>query len=176
MTTTQTGMDKLAQRENELLDFCYAMEVILHEFSHALYKDFDETVERIEAKKQEFKNFEFSLAELTRSAKDIALTNGMIRHFYLFDNFMATYVGTQLMCFIHACYDLMKLKDKKTDKKILTSDEKNLQILLQKEQPIHKSRIPRDFKTKKEAVLLLPFSCHLIDVEELNYMPIRHKD
>ena len=215
MRETQQGMMKLAQRGNGLLAFRYTMEVILHEFSHALnyekmmddtgwidldmpthdpdyflwdeflakyrsmlvslkmipmmehalffsickaqldalYKDFDETFERIEAKKQEFKNFGFSLAELKRSAKDTALTSGMIGHYYAFDNSMATYSGTQLMGFIHACYDLMKLKDNKADKKILTSDEKNLQILLQKEQPIHKSRILRNFKAKKEVLL-----------------------
>ncbi len=36
MATTQKGMRKLAQRGNELLAFRYTMEVILHEFSHAL--------------------------------------------------------------------------------------------------------------------------------------------
>ena len=219
MRKTRTGMDKLAQRGNELLAFRYTMEVILHEFSHALnyekmmddtgwtnldmptddpdyflwdeflakyrsmlvslkmipmmepalfysickaqlenlYKDFDETAERIEAKKQEFKNFGFSLAELKMTAKDTALTSGMIGHYYAFDNSMATYSGTQLMGFIHACYDFKTQQDsnssKKTDKKILTSDEKNLQILIQKGQPIHKSRILRNFKTKKEVLL-----------------------
>ena len=215
MATTQKGMDKLVQRGNELLAFRYTMEVILHEFSHALNyekmmddtgwtdldmpthdpdyflwdeflakyrsmlvslkmiptmeyalffsickaqleslcKDFDETVERIEAKKQEFKNFGLKLAELKMTAKDTALTNSMIGHYYAFDNSMATYSGTQLMGFIHACYDLMKLKDNKIDKKILTSDEKNLQILLQKEQPIHKSRMLRNFKAKKKVLL-----------------------
>ena len=215
MRETQQGMKKLEKRGNELLAFRHTMEVILHEFSHAvnyekmmddtgwidldmpthdpdyflwdeflakyrsmlvclkmiptmefglffsickgqfdaLYKDFDETIERIEAKKQEFKNFGFSLAELKRSAKDTALTSGFIGHYYAFDNSMATYSGTQLMGFIHACYDLMKLKDNKADKKILTSNEKELQILLQKEQPIHKSRILRNFKAKKEALL-----------------------
>ena len=221
MRKTKQGNDKLAQRGNELLAFRYTMEVILHEFSHAinyekimddtdwtdldmpthnpdyflwdeflakyrstlvcfkmiptmefalffsickaqleaLYKDFDETVERIEAKKQEFKDFGFSLGELKRSAKDVALTKGIIGHYYAFDNSMATYSGTQLMGFIHACYDLMTLSNKtdtsynKADKKILTSDEKDLQYLLQKEQPIHKSRILRNFRTKKEILL-----------------------
>ena len=215
MRKTQQGNAKLVQRGDELLVFRYTMEVILHEFSHAinyekmmddtgwtdldmpthdpdyflwdeflakyrsmlvslkmiptmefallfsiykaqldaLYKDFDETVERLEAKKQELQNFGFSLAELKRSARDVALTQGLIGHYYAFDNSMATYAGTQLMGFIHACYDLMTLTNNKIDKKILTSDEKDLQFLLQKEQPIHKSRILRNFKTKKEVLL-----------------------
>ena len=67
---------------------------------------------------------------------------------------MATYSGTQLMGFIHACYDFKTQKNnKKTDKKMLTNDEKNLQFLLQKEQPIYKSRILRNFKAKKEELL-----------------------
>ena len=200
-------------RGNQLLSFFSTMEVILHEFSHAvnyekimdatgwvdlnmpvhnpdyflcdeflakycsilaslkmiteienalffavcqyqfedLSRKLSTTIERINAKRQEFEMYGFSLGELKRTVKCVEMTRETVGNYYAFDNPMATYDGTQMLGFIQACYDFLNMDTRKR-KGILTEDEKKLQYWLKNDYPFHKSHIFKGPRMKQREI------------------------